>query len=112
MKKLQSLLIMILLLGSYELKPIMTTTDFLGLWLALSYVSRVAHRWIDAQKISKNQMTAEDIKKIMLILQHNQYDIQYCKKNEKELLKRIDDIAKKIRDEKNTNDITMEFIRI
>ncbi len=101
-----------LLFSSYELKPIMTATDFVGLWLVLSYVSRIAHHWIDAEKKSKNQITEEDIKKIMLILQHNQFDIQYCKKNEKELFKRIDEIVKKIHDEKNTQDITMEFIRL
>ncbi len=111
MKKIKVALLMTLLCGVQVTQPVLTKIDFLAFWLALSYVSRISYHWIDMQHGAKNQITPEDLKKLMNILQNNQLDIQDCKKNTKELYKRIDELAKKIRNKEIIyNGISNEMI--
>ena len=95
MKKLHWLLIGLLFL-SHEAKPAMNTLDFIAFWIGCSYLYRIAHHWIDTQKTSKNQITTEDVKKLLIILQN---DIQDCKKNDREIFRRLEKLAEKIRNQ-------------
>jgi len=112
MKKVKIIVLMMLLFNIHDTKPMLNGIDLCAVWIGCSYLYRITKYWIDAQHINKHQITIEDVKKIMALLQLNQFDIQECKKMEKELYRKIDELAKKIRDQQlqTINETVYEII--